>query len=889
MKKHPNWKTTTLLTVAIISCLPALLPYIFSTFGLGVSVSIPVSTHSYKTCVSVNESPCRASLVFRPDLKQGEVTFFGISNTPPTITCLENGQKRLISPHLWISNVPIFKNTSLNCAGELVSTLSEEDSSPANAWSLPFSVTGSVSRVAALIKALNFYLVDFRPLLAVVALFQLGITLLIFRTIGGELQAPANIFSFVVVAIMAIVNGGLIEKLCGVSIWESNPLLKYYLSNLWFLIFVVETLVKSAKLRTMLLVATATLAFTYFERILIGSPIVLYTMLIIGWGTFAAYQRQFLPTALFLLNSSYLVPVYTPFAILPVFAASLYLMVYMFGYQIEFIRLMLLDWRLGQMASTIKSTRRCLAYVKLISRVYGVDRISLAVARQDSFSYWIYSAKRQMPLNVLPEGQSSVISRVYATGESILDLDVSSELGARLSNKGGTYKSQRFTAVPVLISGEIAGVLSFTDYDRRIRHPDIRGSLIKTLASSGKNLGVALASSNNDRCFQMEEVAKSALSSSETLKLDLVVKRFLELIFDQFSVSGYLGKVEGDGTLNVIQASGAITRRIELLNGLKFSVNPKNEFGPISIAFKEMRPVILQNWKPISDKLSPAAKRMYIDLETNSILTIPITRTVGTTSIRYLIWLQTDAKSVFTQQFSALGHLVQLKIEQLVDVQFSRFMNDTVLSLADSDAIRAIANGEESRVNESGELLMVDLGKSTVLSKLLGPDSFQHLKEAYIRIVLGRLGSFGYKLQMVMGDALLLTRPDTGSAIQLGSFLNALLECEVELRECVKCAAPEVYSPQEPALRFCSVKGDISRDLVKGSGGGWTIVGSTISEVHKVESLAKKYRQGIYFELDLSPIQDEFISMERTEGVPWPGAPRVRYLIFRGSEIQVAA
>ena len=31
------------------------------------------------------------------------------------------------------------------------------------------------------------------------------------------------------------------------------------------------------------------------------------------------------------------------------------------------------------------------------------------------------------------------------------------------------------------------------------------------------------------------------------------------------------------------------------------------------------------------------------------------------------------------------------------------------------------------------------------------------------------------------------------------------------------------------------------------AGGGWTVVGSTMSTVHKVESIAKKYRNGFLF------------------------------------------
>ena len=110
--------------------------------------------------------------------------------------------------------------------------------------------------------------------------------------------------------------------------------------------------------------------------------------LIAAWGVLAISKKlTFLPLTLFLLNATYLIPVLTPIALLPVFAASFFLLVYMSGYQIEFIRMLLLDWRFTQMASIIHTQKRVQAFLKLYSKIFKIERISLAIAKHNSFEY----------------------------------------------------------------------------------------------------------------------------------------------------------------------------------------------------------------------------------------------------------------------------------------------------------------------------------------------------------------------------------------------------------------------------------------------------------------------------------------------------------------------
>ena len=864
-----------------VSFAPLVLPFVYTFFHTGVTVLTPSSLEGAHQNHSFSESEnYRGTILFEKNIKLNEYSFFGISTSPPLVKCNSEGAPRIIQPHHWISNTPIYSKLDLNCEGTLSASLIDRVSIPANAWSVPFLISGKEDRVAGIVKAMMFYFFEFRPMLALIAFFQIGLTLLFAKTIGQAFKAPHNTYSFIVVAFMAIVNGGLIEKMSGITLWDGLPIIKYFLSNLWFSVFAVETLYFKINKKVLLVVGLATLGITFAEMNLGFSPQLTYSILIIAWGTLACFLKfRFLPTILFLLNASYLFPVFTPIAILPVFAASFFLMVYMFGYQLEFIKILLLDWRLTQMASRIHSQKGCDAYTKLVSRTFKAERVSLAIAKKDSFEYRVFSKSRQTPVATIPETESSVILKVYATGESLLDLSTQSKLGSRISNKGSAYSSDNFTAVPITINSEIAGVLCITDYESGVKHADVRDSLVKSFLSFGKNLALAMSNSNNNQCSKIVDVVKVNLNSDSGVSIEPLVKDLLSVLYEKFGISGYFSRIHADDQLEVLIGGGNLTDQVEILNGLKFTVNPNNEFGPISLAFKDSKPVILQNWKPISDKLSAAAKRIYIELQTNSIMTVPIVKTVGTTTIRYLLWLQTDSRILFSQQFLPLGQLIQIKLEKLVDYQLSKLVNDTVLSLAESDSIHAIVHGQNTRIEETGELLMFDLGKSTPLSGALGAIEFKKFIDFYTKETIHEMTLCNFKLQMVLGDALLFTKPDSEGSTPREILLNAVYRCDKRIKEYAEKYAPNIYKDNEPSLRLCSAIGDISRDLERGKGGGWAIVGSTISEVHKIESIAKKYRSGFYFELE-SRVEKSSLEFVKTDSVPWPGASTVRYIAF---------
>jgi len=335
-------------------------------------------------------------------------------------------------------------------------------------------------------------------------------------------------------------------------------------------------------------------------------------------------------------------------------------------------------------------------------------------------------------------------------------------------------------------------------------------------------------------------------------------------------------------------STGELDGRLDAINKSSFKVNPSNEFGPIAIAFRECEPVVLQNWRLIAEKISKPAQNVYTETNANSIVTIPIHLNVGRNLFRYVLWMQTNETRVFGKDFLKSARFIQNKINHILTAKVSRVASDTMLSLADSEVIQNAMHGASSYIREVGELLMVDLTKSTILSGILSYEDYEQLLSKYTEVLSDALCQLGYRLHMAKGDALLFTKNEVSGFVPRTVLFKMIASCDILLKGFVrKLVENDVYA-YEPSFRLCSVTGDISRDLVKGARGGWAIVGSSINEVHKLESVAKLHREGIYFEFSIKAPEPgvDFISSEFSE---WEGSPPIRYVKFASLEDKLAA
>lgn len=885
-----NWKVISLGLIAVVSFAPYLGAFSLKTLIYPeIKFSQPSKVMYLKECSSLLGVPCSKGLLFSPvELKATSIIIPGLTASVPRVSCVNEGKITPISSEVFLgSNVAVESLELDQCKGEIAVYFRADLDAAYGSWILPYMISGPKQQLTTLAKSVMFFRAELRTIFSGIVPFQVMLLLFLLSLLGSTTRYPYK-YTFFTVSIMAIVNGAIVEKALFLPSNLFTPETKEFLGFLVLSIFFLESFKKASTifnfLSCILVAAILEIACSYGEL----PKEIIWSCIIFGWGVITiATKFAFCSTAFFILNCFYLLSVLTPYNLIPPYAGTLFFMVYYLGVPIEQIRLKLLNSRINQMSRGVSSTKELEALVKLIAKVHHVERVSLSIVKNENFEHWGYTRLSHKPSKLSSPITSNVVSRVYASGKPLVHVDASKDgLGQKLSNKSGDYKSRFFSSFPVQINGQMWGVLSFTDYSKSILHRDAVSSLHGIFLECSEIVAKSLSQVTNRFATDFEKSFTELLEASETTSLESKITGLLKGLYNAYGVSGYFSEISEDNTIKLLYTSGTLTSLMDNINTKSFKVSTSNEFGPIALAFKEKTPVVLQNWKPISDKISAAAAEVYRQTNANSIVTVPISLSVGNNTFRYLFWMQTNDQRVFNSDFHRVGKIIQNKLSHVLESQLNRFVSDTVLSLADSEAIHNVVHGRDTSVKEIGELLMFDLCKSTQMGVSLSPEGFQHISQKYNEIVSAQMNPLGFKLQMVIGDALLLTRA-SNTEISRKDLLNAIYRCESELKAVVTEFASTLFGASEACLRVCSVHGDISRGVVKGTGGGWAITGSTISEVHKVEAVAKKFRSGIYFELDNRP-PETFTWFIRTEHTAWTNGPSVLYVEFV-SELRKAA
>ena len=126
-------------------------------------------------------------------------------------------------------------------------------------------------------------------------------------------------------------------------------------------------------------------------------------------------------------------------------------MIYFLGFQIEQIRLRLVNWRINQMSRKITSSKQIHALVKMIGKIHQIDRVSLSLVKNETFEHWLFGLKKHTPTKIDGQNESSVVSKVYASGKSLIHLNANRALGEKLSNKKLSYDTDFYSAFPIQI------------------------------------------------------------------------------------------------------------------------------------------------------------------------------------------------------------------------------------------------------------------------------------------------------------------------------------------------------------------------------------------------------------------------------------------------------
>ena len=853
-----------------------------------IKFTAPLKILYSNECSVIVGDKCSKGLLFaNSELQAGNITLPGLSTSLPRLACLTGPGRHLLNSEIAYSSNLYINENSGRCELGLVSYFRSDLDAAYGSWIFPWLISGKRSEVDTLTRSVLFFRSELRTIVSGIVPLQVALLIFLLSLLGNSNDNYSFRFSFFTVSLMALVNGGVLEKAFFLQANVFSPPFKEYLGFLILIVFSLESFHKKPNIKNFL----GACGFALLAELLCSGlqleKVTIWGAIIIGWAALTvATKFSFRSTTFFILNCFFLISVITPYNLVPPYAGTLFFMIYFMGVQVEQIRLRLLNWRINQMSRTVSTNSRLRALIKMIGKVHHIDKVSISLVKNEAFQHWCYTHSSYRPRELPSEKSSSVVSRVYASGKALVNINAKVDpLGQKLANADNEYKSDFFSAFPIQINDQLWGVVSFTGYARSILHKDAEKSFHSSLLECSEIIAKSLSQVTNVFASEFEESFMTSLEETESKSLVEIISPAMQILFEKYKVSSYFSEVTSENNINLLIAKGSLETFKTDINNSSFKVSTANEFGPIALAFKEFEPVVLQNWRPISDKISVRASEIYRSTNAHSIITIPIKLNIASTEFRYLLWLQTNGERVFGSDFFKVSKRLQSRIEQLLENLLNHLVNDTVFSLADTATIKNMVHGQIHSANQQGELLMFDLCNSTKISTVTDASDYQNILGEYRKIVTSKIEPFGYKLQMVIGDALLYTKTGADSETVLNhsnSFIEAIYEAEASIASFLHIVTKNLRLVGGPSVRVCEVYGDISSGIVKGMGGGWAITGSAINEVHKVEAVAKKFRSGFYFTLDSNLLNKTWLKPLKADPA-WIDGPQVHYIEFNPS------
>ncbi|MBL7715170.1 MAG: GAF domain-containing protein [Bdellovibrionales bacterium] len=456
------------------------------------------------------------------------------------------------------------------------------------------------------------------------------------------------------------------------------------------------------------------------------------------------------------------------------------------------------------------------------------------------------------------ESPPPVFAHVLSTREMLWNIHEDSILALNLKtkeNKEFNYSGKLFTVVPLTSHDQVVGAFSFTGYDLVHltdvdRLNEIRAAIELIRPVISREIEKSGLQQESDWTRVQIEISDqiTAMASAPLREGTEYWAKLSDILFEGLAASGFVARLDYS------------TRRYQILGISGYSMELKEEYlkrnlyafshneqGPLALVVSKEKPIVISDLRWIKGLLYPGSRELLERNGTGSCAAVPIFDDQRSgRSVWGVIWIERSKGAEvltpwFEQGLTKLANAVEvfLKAERVARVNTE--IELVLAPFVPSRVREKLIAGKSVREDDNGLLMMVDIRGSTRLSQKIGGKEW----EAFAGILSERVSeickSAGYVLQATVWDAFFITK----STAQIGisdddvALMNKIEELvRVELLSRYDADVVDL-NHEGRAVRVCAVYGDISRDLVSGVTKSWTIVGTAMASVHKLEQACK--------------------------------------------------
>lgn len=518
----------------------------------------------------------------------------------------------------------------------------------------------------------------------------------------------------------------------------------------------------------------------------------------------------------------------------------------------------LLTWIRG--VGVTRSRDEALSLLEQFGAKFDVGRISLIEPREGgSCSVTIMQRttgqwEREL---LFRERMPSVFSHVLTVREPLWHVDEESHLAGDL-RKGDEPKriGRLFSAIPILKDGIPAGALGLTSYpetffQNRMRGQELRLAVQYLVESLTQVLWADRVSRSDEwyrRCATAGREILAMAESDAGNDFDTALSEIARLVSERTDSKVFMARVDPISRRYDLKVTEGFSAEVDrMYQETQFFALQGNVQGPMPLAINSGKIVTVADLSWLFPVLHPQSLAILKKSDCRSAAAVPILTksSAEEETVWGLIWMESENVGAFGPSNEAGLQLLSSAIGSFISSRALRFSAVAAISsLTRRDVAERLLKGQDVRESDTGYLLVADVRGSTKIANQLGADAWISFVERLRPVVAALAEKSGLRLQLVVWDAFYFTlscnEMDSkafAATVTFGAQLENLLKVALEGLD------SSVAMNEKNVARFCLEFGDITRDIRNGS---WTITGSSMSRVAKLESVCKKLAGWFY-------------------------------------------
>jgi len=468
----------------------------------------------------------------------------------------------------------------------------------------------------------------------------------------------------------------------------------------------------------------------------------------------------------------------------------------------------------------------------------------------------------------LPPLFAHIISKSESLWHEHQDSDFLRQIKSKTGGKQ-KYKGEYLTSIPLYGFGKTYGAIAFTNYPEtyvknkeKSLELEMYLDILLPIYCEKINLNIIANKNSITNKFHtidklIDDIYNNIKSQhSNIVNLSIIMNDTLKVINQELSSYGYLTELNHNSKkLNLLALGGYPEDITERFKKGSIFAHEENRHGPLPLSINERRVIIIPDVSLYKEVYHEFTNYFFGRCNTKSCVSIPIYDLNnddhdGTYNSRVwgAIFIERNIEDRFNGEMINLFENISYKLSKLIQK-----LNNKKIHIQTEENLRKfipeknysqILQDNSYQEKDQGYLLMIDLRESTKISNLLGNKTWNTIASEIKDEIIKYSIIYKISLQDFTWDAFFLTySSELQDDIIMAHLILFLSKVKNKIDDIYAKftghSLAEFLNSSTPKARVAICFGDITRGLLDGPTRSWSITGTEMANVNKLEGICK--------------------------------------------------